>query len=807
MTVTTTTTDYCIQISSSSFSLASEEGNCKRKSDESKNKSPRVAPGRERVQILSPCDGITECFGEGTIYSPLEQLGKQHTQKMTGENREDTFHEANVIANLENRDIEGTTVESGKESLLFSRGPNLGFGLGESRVILYDILEGLARLDESGIFLNPVEDPLDSKFSDINSKCKSFTMIRKKIESQEYLSWKSFVDDFECICNDVMCYYQRDAVFWKAANNMLHRGRVYLDQIAKRANWNFCFTQTDEQNGDQNSEAFNNQNASLGNAVALEMKQNNPKWDKEIPFCGLPCKASMQPDITKDIQQLDTGGNLCVQADECPLGQHFSNLANASLCSLQDLENCSTTTVVLGSSNLAGLSIEVDDTVVDITGSKCIWNDVRVDSPDQATESSSSFGDTDADDYETCGSVESESELHNGNAAAAVDENHGYASIKRKNSRLSDDWKSYRRGIEWRCHWLELQIKEFQSQASKYDCILKKIQSKKLQRDSLTCIKDSAARTTPLISHSIKQRILHRKPKKVRKEKDLSAYMSQHPLFSLYENRTEADGRLAEDDPNNLPVAGELISRMSDVSHFNLHLGLAGALDGENTMELMLWNIENLQSRIIKMRNQLNKFVKRISTNNITHNSWSNQFPKGTVEGPPFVSLGKSRNQMHVGRGSKVQTVTLARRRISEFDINNVVMPGNSMAVYVEPARHGFIETPHWRFVGDSMKLDQNTEDTSEEATDDEVYIERHRCMEMKEKYIRSAPSPGKKTPAPVPRFGLGITSGPTQTKTGTEDFCTSAQGSELRSPGCYMPWDASVPKGKRNGRRRPSFI
>ena len=37
------------------------------------------------------------------------------------------------------------------------------------------------------------------------------------------------------------------------------------------------------------------------------------------------------------------------------------------------------------------------------------------------------------------------------------------------------------------------------------------------------------------------------------------------------------------------------------------------------------------------------------------------------------------------------------RRRNSDFDINNVIMPDNLMANYIEPARHEFIETPQWR--------------------------------------------------------------------------------------------------------------
>jgi hypothetical protein len=49
------------------------------------------------------------------------------------------------------------------------------------------------RLDEYGIFLNHKQDPSSSKCSDIHRKPMNFSMIRKKIESQDYTSWKSFV--------------------------------------------------------------------------------------------------------------------------------------------------------------------------------------------------------------------------------------------------------------------------------------------------------------------------------------------------------------------------------------------------------------------------------------------------------------------------------------------------------------------------------------------------------------------------------------------------------------------------------------
>eukprot|EP00271_Cylindrocystis_brebissonii_P023575 TRINITY_DN984_c0_g2_i1.p1 TRINITY_DN984_c0_g2~~TRINITY_DN984_c0_g2_i1.p1 ORF type:complete len:737 (-),score=113.64 TRINITY_DN984_c0_g2_i1:1117-3114(-) len=110
---------------------------------------------------------------------------------------------------------------------------------------------------------------------------------------------------------------------------------------------------------------------------------------------------------------------------------------------------------------------------------------------------------------------------------------------------------------------------------------------------------------------------------------------------------------------------------------------------------------------------------------------------------------------------------TVARRRASDYDINNMVMPVSVGAKYVEHIRHEHISTPHWRLLptnrnqvgGAGLAADgkqvtgpgqggeaanANEELSSDEDTDDETYERRHAHLEAKEKE-RYLPAPSRK--------------------------------------------------------------
>eukprot|EP00850_Spirogloea_muscicola_P014742 SM000108S14186 [mRNA] locus=s108:130742:133944:+ [translate_table: standard] len=79
------------------------------------------------------------------------------------------------------------------------------------------------------------------------------------------------------------------------------------------------------------------------------------------------------------------------------------------------------------------------------------------------------------------------------------------------------------------------------------------------------------------------------------------------------------------------------------------------------------------------------------------------------------------------------------RRRASDYDINNIVMPASTAVTFIEQVRHEFIETPLWRqhsSDGATCLRSKPEEEriSSDEDTDDEVYAHRHAPYEAKER-------------------------------------------------------------------------
>lgn len=82
----------------------------------------------------------------------------------------------------------------------------------------------------------------------------------------------------------------------------------------------------------------------------------------------------------------------------------------------------------------------------------------------------------------------------------------------------------------WRCKWIELQIKELQSQALKYDRELAVYD----QRKQNFTIEGFDAKSLPF-SRQLRNKVMTRKKRKrVEETVDVTSYMSQHNLFSYY---------------------------------------------------------------------------------------------------------------------------------------------------------------------------------------------------------------------------------------------------------------------------------
>uniref|UniRef100_A0A2P2K8E5 Uncharacterized protein n=1 Tax=Rhizophora mucronata TaxID=61149 RepID=A0A2P2K8E5_RHIMU len=172
-----------------------------------------------------------------------------------------------------------------------------------------------------------------------------------------------------------------------------------------------------------------------------------------------------------------------------------------------------------------------------------------------ATESSmSSFGDTvsESEDGPMLSDTEVESRLGVADGSESMfNDFDGLIPIRRK--RLTDHWRRFIRPLMWRCKWIELQIKELQSQALKYNKELVDHEHKKQFDFETFLVEGFHAKSHPFSSCAERKVMKRKKRKKLEETTDIGTYMRQHNLFSYYENqRSAAIGTSLGEDHSNL---------------------------------------------------------------------------------------------------------------------------------------------------------------------------------------------------------------------------------------------------------------
>ena len=104
-----------------------------------------------------------------------------------------------------------------------------------------------------------------------------------------------------------------------------------------------------------------------------------------------------------------------------------------------------------------------------------------------------------------------------------------------RKKKVTARWRKFVRPVMWRCKWVELQLRELQSQVSKYDRELAECDRKKhceLDRDPT---EDLGIKSVPFISRNRSVKLMKRKKRKrVEETVDLASYTSSHSLFSYY---------------------------------------------------------------------------------------------------------------------------------------------------------------------------------------------------------------------------------------------------------------------------------
>ncbi|KAK7362703.1 hypothetical protein VNO77_04823 [Canavalia gladiata] len=299
-----------------------------------------------------------------------------------------------------------------------------------------------------------------------------------------------------------------------------------------------------------------------------------------------------------------------------------------------------------------------------------------------ATEYSSSFADTtsDAENCSRLSDAEVESEFLGDNGLVGTFDASGSAFPMRKR-KLTDHWRNFIRPLMWRCKWTELRIKEIDSQILKYSEELAEYDKRKHMEPDKFTLEEFGSKSLPFLSEQRRSKAKkRRKRKKVEDTTEMASYTSHHYIFSYLENKkSDPDGCLADDFSN--PVitepcvdSTERLGIGEDQSFFEFN-------EADASLEQLLWTIDNLHSRVHKLKNDVDAVVSKNASKFSSSENLS-LLPHGDVQ----TSSAQSPTISAVnGDTASVGAIYNSTQHV-EFDLGDLVMPDSAISSYGEVA-------------------------------------------------------------------------------------------------------------------------
>ncbi|OQU77862.1 hypothetical protein SORBI_3009G113500 [Sorghum bicolor] len=261
-----------------------------------------------------------------------------------------------------------------------------------------------------------------------------------------------------------------------------------------------------------------------------------------------------------------------------------------------------------------------------------------------STECSSSFGDSgfgSDDETESDTGVDSPFFSH-----VNVGDTTAMPHVIRK-QKVSADWTKFIGPERWRCHWLELRIKDLLSQVAKYDKELALINHEKnLQLEMIKADSHKSEQSKLDLSSNERNTINRRKRKRYEDYTDTLLYIKKHHIFSYYnhENRKVKTGNEMSGADNELLVIDDLNNLDSEdtKSNFGMNDTLLDSNRNDTLLEQhslreILLAIECFQSRIINLKSHLREaYNKTDHTQKSRKKKDLNGFHKMENVGRPF---------------------------------------------------------------------------------------------------------------------------------------------------------------------------
>uniref|UniRef100_A0ACD5TGT3 Uncharacterized protein n=2 Tax=Avena sativa TaxID=4498 RepID=A0ACD5TGT3_AVESA len=301
-------------------------------------------------------------------------------------------------------------------------------------------------------------------------------------------------------------------------------------------------------------------------------------------------------------------------------------------------------------------------------GSAC--NQVAKNEDPDATECSSSFGDTlSGSEDEAKPSEISDIEVDspfcryppNGDAASLLDAA-ASDNLDRllKKKKVTDHWRNYISPLMWRCQWLELRMKDLQSQLSRYDRELAVLKHEKELQTKMIELDCSSSRSVPFSSHCCRKTMKRRRRKR-NEENNAASYISTHTILSYYEKEK------AEGDGHSVDVDGDLAD---DSTKGNTDADWLLGNGDDATVEQILVSIQSVQDRISNLRSDLKKEIAKKSTTLV-------------LKVNTRVNGAQSSNCSH-GKGKVTEMLEMSPPDASDCDMDDMDMPDSAVSSYGE---------------------------------------------------------------------------------------------------------------------------
>ncbi|XP_050377580.1 uncharacterized protein LOC126794839 isoform X2 [Argentina anserina] len=320
----------------------------------------------------------------------------------------------------------------------------------------------------------------------------------------------------------------------------------------------------------------------------------------------------------------------------------------------------------------------IADVDVDIIESRNDHNHclpAETEDPD-ATEYSSSFAETVSDTENFCGFSEGEveSQFFPQNGLTSPFDAFSSAFQMRK-KKLTNHWRTFIRPVMWRCKWMELRIKEIESQELNYSQALAAYDQRKHSAFDQIILEESGSKSLPFSSQSLQNKSAkRRKRKKIEETTDIASYMSRHNVFSYFENKGS--------DPDSISLADEFSNAVTEhTADHNDKLSTADEWsllefrDGDKSLEHVLWKIETLHSWVHKLKNQVDLVMPKTAAIFSSSENLSILVPcdgqNSSAHSPAFSA----------GNGDRPYATT---QQNSEFNIGDLVMPESVVSSFGE---------------------------------------------------------------------------------------------------------------------------